>query len=111
MKNKKLTRAQVEAQKNWDKLNKEWDKLPKFGRSATKTVSKKTLVLDLSPPPGRPTNKELPSLSTAGGNAHKQESSKYTGTNMIGIATLHKSISTPVFSQQDAIDVATMRRN
>ncbi len=34
----------------------------------------------------------------------------YTGTRLVGIATMHKSNSVPVFSQEDAIDIAKMRR-
>lgn len=30
---------------------------------------------------------------------------------MLGVATMHKSNSVPVFSKQDAIDIAKMRRN
>lgn len=34
----------------------------------------------------------------------------YTGTNMIGIATMHKSNMVPVFSQEEAVSLAKMRR-
>lgn len=34
----------------------------------------------------------------------------YTGTKMIGIATLHKSNAVPVFSEDDAKDISKMRR-
>lgn len=34
----------------------------------------------------------------------------YTGNNMLGVATMHKSNSVPVFSQDDAVDIAHMRR-
>lgn len=34
----------------------------------------------------------------------------YTGTKMIGITVLHKSCLQPVFSQEEAIDAAKMRR-
>lgn len=34
----------------------------------------------------------------------------YTGTEMIGIAVMHKSNLVPVFSKAEAIDSATMRR-
>lgn len=36
---------------------------------------------------------------------------KYTGTDCIGISTMHKSNAVPVFSQQQAVETATMRRN
>jgi hypothetical protein len=34
----------------------------------------------------------------------------YTGNRLVGIATMHKSNSVPVFSQEDAIEIARMRR-
>lgn len=44
------------------------------------------------------------------GIAAKAPTKVYTGDKMIGIAVLHKSNSVPIFSQEDAIDVAKMRR-
>jgi len=35
---------------------------------------------------------------------------KYTGDNLLGITILHKSCLVPVFSQEDAIAAARMRR-
>ena len=35
---------------------------------------------------------------------------QYTGTNMLGIATMHKSNAVPVFSAQSAEDISKMRR-
>lgn len=35
---------------------------------------------------------------------------KYTGENMLGTATMHKSNGVPVFSQQEIKDINTMRR-
>jgi hypothetical protein len=34
----------------------------------------------------------------------------YTGTKMKGIGTMHKSNSVPIFSDEEAIDIARMRR-
>jgi hypothetical protein len=41
----------------------------------------------------------------------KKEVIKYTGTLVKGIATMHKSNAVPVISQQEATDIANMRRN
>ena len=41
----------------------------------------------------------------------KQEPMKYTGTLVKGIATMHKSNAVPVIPQQEAEDIAKMRRN
>jgi len=34
----------------------------------------------------------------------------YTGTEMVGIAQMHKSNAQPVFNKQAAVDAAQMRR-
>ena len=34
----------------------------------------------------------------------------YTGDKLLGIATMHKSNSVPVFKKEDAADIASMRR-
>ena len=44
------------------------------------------------------------------GDTSKVESKTYTGENMVGIATLHKSNAVPVFSQQEAEDVTNMNQ-
>ena len=35
---------------------------------------------------------------------------KYTGTAMLGVATMHKSNGIPIFQEEDAIAVSSMRR-
>ena len=39
------------------------------------------------------------------------EVQKYTGTLIKGIATMHKSNAVPVINQEEATDIANMRRN
>jgi hypothetical protein len=34
----------------------------------------------------------------------------YTGTAMLGIGTLHKSNAVPIFTNEEALDQANMRR-
>lgn len=36
---------------------------------------------------------------------------KYTGDKMLGVAAMHKSNLVPIFSNESAVDVSTMRRN
>ena len=45
------------------------------------------------------------------GGCTKKEPMKYTGTLVKGIATMHKSNAVPVINQQEAVDIAKMRRN
>ncbi len=40
----------------------------------------------------------------------KREVQKYTGDKVLGIATMHKSNAVPIFSNDQAVDVAKMRR-
>lgn len=54
--------------------------------------------------------KRIPSLDTGIGVATAAPMKVYTGTKMLGIATMHKSNSVPVFSQEEAINISKMRR-
>ena len=54
---------------------------------------------------------KIRSLVTPGGDTPKSPPKIYSGDKMIGIAVLHKSNSVPVFSREEAVEVATMRRN
>jgi len=44
------------------------------------------------------------------GFATKKAPVQYTGDAMLGVATMHKSNSVPVFQQKDAEDISRMRR-
>ena len=64
----------------------------------------------LKVPPGRETPK-YPSVDTGGGSTTKPIHGKvYTGSLMKGIGTLHKSNAVPIFTDQEALDQANMRR-
>ena len=104
---KKLTKAQAEAEANWENLNKKWDRLPKFS-SIRASVRDEEFVYRLESP--RKTE-HIPSLTTGGGDTAKVEPLKYTGDKVLGIAQMSKSNAVPVFAQQEAIDIARMRRN
>ncbi len=68
------------------------------------------LTYKLTAPVGRTTSNHIPSRVTAGGSTAPVTHKEYTGTKMLGIGTMHKSNSVPVFSDQEAHDIATMRR-
>lgn len=71
--------------------------------------SKTDPVPKLTTPPGRE-GKRISSLNTVGGNAPLKQVPVYTGTAMKGVATMHKSNSVPVFTEDEAVDIAHMRR-
>jgi hypothetical protein len=93
-------------------LNESWEKMLK--KYTTKTVANSTQqlsdVYSLGKPACRETPK-IPSLPFTGGPCPKKPNPVYTGNAIKGIGTMHKSNSVPVFSNQEAIDIATMRRN
>jgi hypothetical protein len=43
--------------------------------------------------------------------APKRTPDQYSGTECLGIAAMHKSNLVPVFTQEQAVDTATMRRS
>lgn len=63
----------------------------------------------LSIPEGRDT-KKYKSLNSGHHDTALKPSKAYTGTKMIGIGTLHKSNAVPVFSTEEAGEMARMRR-
>lgn len=101
---KKPTAAQRQLAAEWEAIQKKYE--PK------KPVKKvfNTWEYKLSTPPGRTTTKHIPSLSTGEGVASSKPTMQYTGTKMIGIGTLHKSNAVPVFSDEEAVEMAKMRR-
>ena len=49
--------------------------------------------------------------STGSGLCAAPEKKEYTGTLVKGIATMHKSNAVPIIDQEQATDIANMRRN
>ena len=72
-------------------------------------IFKPTFTYKLSAPPGRETVR-YPSLNTGIGHATKAPAKVYTGTKMMGIATMHKSNAVPVFNSEEAVEISKMRR-
>ena len=69
------------------------------------------LQYNLSSANDRASTKHIPSLDTGHtGAVRTKDIPKYTGTKILGIGTMHKSNAVPVFSQEEAHDIATMRR-
>jgi len=72
----------------------------------------KTLKTPTIQPARREDHRDIPSVTftNLGAATSKQESPKYSGDKLLGISIVHKSCLQPVFSQQEATDVAHMRR-
>ena len=74
---------------------------------ASQAVAKPSYV---DPVPARRSARDIPSLDTGGGSAAKRAAPVYTGTAIVGLATMHKSNCVPVFSKEDAENISKMRR-
>lgn len=98
-----------ELRAEWEQRQVEWAKLsPKFG---TKAVPVQQARLSPQYPPGREPQRHIPSLPDTPGAVGARPADKvYTGTKIKGIGTLHKSNAVPVFTDDEAIDIAHMRR-
>jgi len=92
----------------WQQRQAQWAKL------APKPVASKfqvTPARSISPqyPPGREPQ-AIPSKADTVGVAARPADKVYTGTKIKGIGTLHKSNAVPIFTDDEAIDIAHMRR-
>lgn len=110
-KGKQKFRSSADA-KRARELESDWNALKTKWGVTGKSKSKNT-VIDLPTTAKTPTRvTERPSSLnswTVGAVASKQIQ-QYTGTNIVGIGTLHKSNAVPIFSNQEAEDIAKMRR-
>lgn len=98
-----------ELQRDWDALQAKWGVKTEPKRQR-RVMAAPLLKYDLDIPAGRSTH-HLPSLDTGhSGPVSSKPAQHYTGTKMIGVGQLHKSNAVPVFCDQDAIDIARMRR-
>ena len=95
---------------DWKKLKADWGVEAEQKRQR-RAMTAEPLTYRLSAPPGRETQR-IDSRDTGhAGAVCSKEIPKYTGTKILGIGTLHKSNAVPVFSDEEAIAIATMRRN
>lgn len=103
-KKKKPTAKQRELQSSWETMLKKY---------ATKKIAPKKQslsdVYSLGTPACRETPKH-PSLPFTGAPCVLKPNPVYTGTAIKGIGTMHKSNAVPIFSDEEAVAIATMRR-
>ena len=94
---------------SWRELQKKWD-VDADQKRRTRAMKAPALDYKLTTPPGRTTSKNIPSRNTGDGIGASKTIPRYTGTKMIGVGTMHKSNAVPIFSDEEAHDIATMRR-
>jgi hypothetical protein len=111
-KSKKKFRSAAEAQRarqleqDWNSLKSKWgvaEKTKKSTVSSELPTIAKSIKRDAGPRPA--------SLNTWNvGAVSSKATQQYTGDKILGIGTLHKSNAVPIFSNQEAEDIAKMRR-
>ena len=94
---------------SWKELQKKWE-VDADQKRRTRALKAPTLEYKLTTPPGRTTSNNIPSRNTGDGIGASKPVQQYTGTKMLGIGVMHKSNSVPIFSDQEAVEIATMRR-
>ncbi len=98
---RKPTAKQRQLQKDWDELVKKFK--PKKSVSTAKALPPQKRYVRETP--------NFPSLGSGAGVATKPvKGNVYTGDKMKGIGTLHKSNAVPIFTDEEAVDQANMRR-
>ena len=102
-KKSKPTAAKRLLQKSWTELLEKYD-VKQNSKISLRNNSIEHIL------PIRDFGGNIKSLGTGIGTATKKPVNVYTGTAMLGIATMHKSNSVPVFSQKEAIEISKMRR-
>ncbi len=101
-------RKAKEQEESWKALQKRW------GIEAEEKKRKRGLSAPtMNPVVNKPFIRETPrinSLPFTGGPCLKAPDKVYTGTMIKGIGTMHKSNAVPIFSNEEAEDIAKMRR-
>jgi hypothetical protein len=107
-------KAEREAQE-WQELQRSWDRLaPRFSvrqetaRDMPRGAFQPLQTRSIYPPGREPAN--IPSKVDTVGVAARAPDKVYTGTKIRGIGTMHKSNAVPIFSDDEAQDIAHMRR-
>jgi hypothetical protein len=99
-----------ELDESWKALQKKWA-LEAEDKKRKKAMSAPTMNPLVSKPFVRDTGPKIPSLNPEDMSPCTRAPDKvYTGTMIKGIGTMHKSNAVPIFSNEDAVEIAKMRR-
>ena len=95
---------------SWKELQKKWE-VDADEKRRTRALKAPALEYKLTTPVGRSSGHAIPSRADSVlGPVSSKVIPQYTGTKMIGVGTMHKSNAVPIFSNEEAHDIATMRR-
>ena len=102
-------RKSRELDESWKELQKKWG-VEAEAKKQKRAMSAETLTYSLPTPIGRTNTHHIKSLNSGAGVAVLKPSPVYTGTKIKGIGTMHKSNAVPIFSDEEAVAIANMRR-
>lgn len=97
-----------EQQESWKEFMKRWG-IEEEERKRKRAMAAPTNSAPAVPPYRRETP-HIASLPFTAGPCLKAPDKVYTGTAIKGIGTMHKSNAVPIFSNEQAEDIAKMRR-
>ena len=103
--------ASAEQKRRAEQLETEWQKLK--DQYAPKTKLSRDRSSYVPPKPMRRDSEQprIPSLDTGvKGPVNVRMPMQYTGDKIVGIGTMHKSNAVPIFTDQEAKDISSMRR-
>ena len=108
--NAEEARKARELDASWKELQKKWD-VDADEKRRSRAMKAPALEYKLTTPVGRSSGHAIPSRADSVlGPVSSKVIPQYTGTKMIGVGTMHKSNAVPIFSNEEAHDIATMRR-
>jgi hypothetical protein len=107
--NAEEARKSRELDEQWNALQKKWG-VEAEDKKRKQAMKAETLTYSLSTPIGRSNTHHIPSLNSGAGVAALAPAKVYTGDKIKGIGTMHKSNAVPIFSDEEAVAIANMRR-
>lgn len=101
--------ASADAKRKAEALKADWEAMMK--KYSPAKLSTKPVTLKAPEPYRRGADQpRIPSKDTGWTACTKAPDKVYTGTAIKGIGTMHKSNAVPVFSDEEAVAIASMRR-
>ena len=100
-----------ELRAEWQQRQQEWARVtPHFAAKPSRAVLLTAPRISPQYPPGREPQAIPSRPDTPGAVAARPPDKIYTGTKIKGIGTMHKSNAVPVFSDDEAREISSMRR-
>lgn len=108
--NAEQARKARELEESWKDLQKKWG-VEAEQKKRKRALEAPVMLPTQHAPYRRDTGPKIPSKNpTDMTPCTKKDAPVYTGTAIKGIGTMHKSNAVPIFSDEDAVAIATMRR-